>query len=277
MAELLAFQSVRSADGTPIAYGTLGQGPGLVIAHGNGRMAYHYLALAQALAGSFTVHLVERRGRGQSGPQGEAYSIEREAEDLAAVLSATGSERLFGHSYGGLAALHVALMGYPLQKLAVYEPGVSIKGSFPRDWVPAFEASYAHGDLVHALGLFLRGTRLNPICTLPLPLVKLLARLLLSGSNGAENAALMATYRAEIHEVMRLDSDGSRYGAIGVPTLLLAGANSPDWLRVVLPVLQRLIPDARLRVLQGLDHNAPDLNAPQAVAAQLLPFLSALP
>lgn len=265
---------VSSADGTKIVYFSQGQGPALVLVPGNGRMAYHYAALAQALADRFAVHTVERRGRGRSGPQGEAYAIERETEDIAAVLQATGAQRLFGHSYGGLAALHLALTGYPLHRLAVYEPGVSIQGSFPRDWVPAFEASYAQGRLIHALGLFLRGTRLNPICSLPLPLVKILARLLLSGANGPENAALMATYSAEIREVIRLDSDGERYRAIAVPTLLLGGSHSPDWLRVVLPVLQRLIPASRQIVLPGLDHNAPDLNAPAAVAAQLLRFMA---
>ena len=96
---------VVSADGTAIAHDVIGSGPGLVIVHGVGRMARNYRDLARALAGSFTVHVMERRGRGASGPKGDAYRIEREREDLHALMKATGAPFLFGHSYGGLVAL----------------------------------------------------------------------------------------------------------------------------------------------------------------------------
>lgn len=68
-----------------------------------------YDNLVNALAASFTVHYVHRRGRGASGPQGHPYRIERELADVAAVLMATGARAVFGHSYGGLLALRSAL------------------------------------------------------------------------------------------------------------------------------------------------------------------------
>jgi hypothetical protein len=66
---------------------------------------HHYAKLAAALGDAYTVHAIDRRGRGPSGRQGPDYSIDREVEDAIAVLDATGSAVVFGHSYGGLVAL----------------------------------------------------------------------------------------------------------------------------------------------------------------------------
>src|SRR4051794_14948954 len=125
-----------SADGTAITYRSTGEGPGLVVVPGNNRRAHHYDAFAEALP-RYRVHAIDRRGRGASGPQGPAYSIDREVEDLAAVADATGAELVFGHSYGGLVALHAALR-HRFAGLAVYEPGVSLDGSFDLSWLPEF-------------------------------------------------------------------------------------------------------------------------------------------
>ena len=85
---------VISADGTRIGYRQMGTGPGLVILHGGWRASQHYLRLGEALAGQLTVTIPDRRGRGLSGPvrdiQGE-YSLDKECEDLDALLRATGA------------------------------------------------------------------------------------------------------------------------------------------------------------------------------------------
>ena len=64
-----------------------------------------------------------------SGPQGKGYSIENECQDVKAVQEATGAAVLFEHSYGGLVALETARRSTAFEKIAVYEPGVSIHGS----------------------------------------------------------------------------------------------------------------------------------------------------
>ena len=94
--------TVPSADGTVVGYHTVGQGPGLIVVGGAMRAAEDYLALACGLAERYRVHVVDRRGRGLSGPQGPEYGIARECEDLLAVQAATGARVVFGHSYGGL-------------------------------------------------------------------------------------------------------------------------------------------------------------------------------
>src|SRR5450755_4067529 len=126
---------VRSPDGTTISYRTVGAGPGLLVLGGAWRTGQDYRRLAHALAPAFTVHVIDRRGRGGSGPQGADYSIERELEDLFAVQAGTGATAVFGHSYGGLVALEAARRSTVFADVVVYEPGVSIAGSIPLGWL----------------------------------------------------------------------------------------------------------------------------------------------
>src|SRR3954447_20542428 len=115
-------ETVISADGTTIGYRRLGQGPGLVLLHGGVNASQHMLGLGRALADAFTLYLPDRRGRGTSGPFGPAYSIEREDEDLAALVERTGAAFVFGPADGGLFALHGAIGLDRIRKVAAYEP-----------------------------------------------------------------------------------------------------------------------------------------------------------
>ena len=142
---------VLSKDGTRIGYLSVGSGPSVLVIPGVLSMAADYAAFARALAEHFMVHTIERRGRGESGPQGDDYSIVKECEDVLALQAATGACLLVGHSYGGLVALEVARNDEAFQKIAVYEPGVSIDGSMPTDWMAAYEKKLAEKKNVDAL------------------------------------------------------------------------------------------------------------------------------
>jgi pimeloyl-ACP methyl ester carboxylesterase len=82
--------SVVSADGTRIGYRRLGRGPSVILLHGGVNASQHMMKLGLALADAFTVYLPDRRGRGMSGAYGAAYGIQREDEDLAALVNYTG-------------------------------------------------------------------------------------------------------------------------------------------------------------------------------------------
>src|SRR2546423_13716351 len=100
---------VTSADGTAIGYRQLGRGPGLVLVHGAMQASQTFMKLAQELADAFTVYVLDRRGRGLSGPYRHPHTIERDCEDLDAVLNKTGARDVFGLSAGALISLQATL------------------------------------------------------------------------------------------------------------------------------------------------------------------------
>ena len=264
--------TVTSLDGTEISYRSTGEGPGLVIVPGNNRRAYHYDPLARLLATDFSVHTLDRRGRGDSGPQGDDYSADAEADDVAAVLDATGSDSVFGHSYGGLISFRLALRRN-LVRLAVYEPGVSLDGGFDLSWLPQFDRLVDRGRRVGAMTLFLRRSGIVPIGNPPGFVFRLLATALLyGGKEGAETRRLMPTTPRELGEIARLDSDGREYAAIRTTTLLLAGTRTNPYLTRAVGELAAILPNATSEILDGLDHNAPDLSAVATIAGRLHPF-----
>ena len=142
--------AVLSRDGTKISYLTMGSGPSVIVIPGTLSMAADYAAFARALAEQFTVHIIERRGRGESGPQGDDYSIAKECEDVLALQQKTGASFLVGHSFGGFVALEVARQQPLAYQIAVYEPGVSIDGSIPMGWMPGYEKKLAEQKYLDA-------------------------------------------------------------------------------------------------------------------------------
>lgn len=262
---------VISADGTTIGYRQTGSGPGVVILHGVARASQHYELLANALADWFTVYLPDRRGRGLSGPRGDGYNIKKETEDLCAILQETGARWVFGHSAGGFIALEAAIE-LPIEKLAVYEPPISIHGSVDFSFLPYFEKALARNDGAAAFVIFMKGLHLNWMTKLPDWLLYPMARLMLRDADGQEMISLLPTAIWEAREVQRLDSTQERYSAIQAETLLLSGSRSPAYLRDSLPILEQIIPSARWIELPGYDHQAPDQKAPELIATRLKQF-----
>ena len=122
--------TVTSNDGTFIAYDRTGEGPALVLVSPAFGTRAGQASLAAALAPSFTVFAYDRRGRGDSGDTAP-YAVEREIEDLEAVLDAAGgSAYVFGHSSGAVLALDAArVLPSKITKLALYEPPFIIDAS----------------------------------------------------------------------------------------------------------------------------------------------------
>src|SRR5437588_4471607 len=159
--------TVLSKDGARISYLSMGGGPSVLVIPGALFMAADYAAFARALAEHFTVHTIERRGRGESGPQGDDYSIVKECEDVLALRAETGASLLVGHSYGGLVALEVARNNTALTKIAVYEPGVSIDGSMPKNWMPGYEKKLAENKDLDAFVEFTLADAPPPLSKTP--------------------------------------------------------------------------------------------------------------
>lgn len=239
--------------------------------HGGLRAAHHYIRLASALAADFTVFIPDRRGRGLSDPVGEGYSVKKEIEDLTTILDETGARMVFGHSGGGLFALEAALV-LPIEKLALYEPAVSIYGSLPITWVFDLEQALAREDYPSAMVQVVKGLPLNWMSKMPAWMLRPLFARMLGGNEGSSIKELLHTGVWEGKEAVRLDSTHEKYCDIRAETLLVGGGNSPTFLLDVLPILETTLSHARLIILAGLNHTAPDEDAPEAVAEMLKPF-----
>jgi pimeloyl-ACP methyl ester carboxylesterase len=114
--------TLTSADGTTIAYERAGSGPAIVFVAGAFNDHSALAPLAGALAGDFTVVTYDRRARGASGNT-KPWSIDREAEDLDALIAETGgSAHVFGFSSGAILALHAITRGSAVSRLVCYEP-----------------------------------------------------------------------------------------------------------------------------------------------------------
>src|SRR5258708_19434923 len=118
----IATGTVTSKDGTTIGYRQVGGGPGVVLVHGAMESGQSHLQLAQALAEAFTVTMLDRRGRGLSGPYGPAYGVHKDVEDLEAVLTKTRAHRVFWVSSGAVIAPQPALPPPPLPKDPLFDP-----------------------------------------------------------------------------------------------------------------------------------------------------------
>src|SRR2546421_2212227 len=124
-------RKVRSKDGTAIAFDQSGDGPSIILVGGAMSTRSASAPLAVLLAPRFTVFAYDRRGRGDSGDTAP-YAVEREVDDLAALISeAGGSAFVFGHSSGAALALEAAARGLAITKLALYEPPFIVDDSRP--------------------------------------------------------------------------------------------------------------------------------------------------
>lgn len=258
---------VRSQDGSKIAYLTMGSGPAVLVIPGALSMAASYSAFASALAEHFTVHIIERRGRGLSSPQGDDYSMTKECEDVVALQRETGASLLVGHSYGGLIALEVARNNPSLTNIAVYEPGVSIDGSIRMDWIPSYTKKLAAKKYLDAFVAFTLGVGPDNLRNTPPWLMKLMLPLFVSSHERKLMLGLLPQNLREHQEVGRLDNSYGYYREITADVLLMYGGKSNStWVRTIVARLTTVLPHLKAQEFPKLDHFGIDKRAPREVA-----------
>src|SRR4051812_25399068 len=265
-------QLARSRDGTQVGWERFGTGPAVVVMHGGGRAGKHYRELATALAVRFTVLLVDRRGRGLTGPVRPGDGLQAELDDLSAVMEATGAQDIFGHRGGAMTALQAALR-LPIRRLALYEPPVG--APFPIEWLPAFQEALAKDRPVLAMALMAQGLQMGPPAWLPVSVLEAPLRLFIRGEMRREMSTLMATLPREVELASALIAHPEQVAGVRCPTLLMGGAKSPKYLHDALDFLERTIPGARRVTFARVGHNAPDIQAPTVVAEELAKFFAA--
>jgi pimeloyl-ACP methyl ester carboxylesterase len=268
---MTATTTVLSRDGTLLAYHSVGQGPGVLLIPGALADATDLAALASALADQCTVHTLDRRGRGGSGPQGPEYSMRKECEDVLALQAKTGARILVGHSYGGLVALEVARNTPAIAQVVVYEPGVSIDGSVPTDWLGRCRALLDQGQEFKAFVAFARGSNPDTADKLPAWLFALLLRAAMRKRERAHKYRLLPAALREHEEVARLENSYPHYREIAAPVLLLVGGRGVTAQRAARTAasLATVLSRSTVVTLPALDHFGPEKH-PTAVAQQIL-------
>jgi|SRR5688572_11684163 pimeloyl-ACP methyl ester carboxylesterase len=247
---------VSSSDGTSIAFDRTGEGRPVILVCGGSTDRMANAPLAALLGRDFTVFNYDRRGRGDSGDTAP-YAVEREVEDLEAVINeAGGSAFVFGTSSGAALALEGAASGLAVTKLALWEPPYVPEGGPrpPADTASTFTELVAAGRRGDAVEFFM-----TKVVGLP-PEFAAQAR---NAPFWASQEALAHTlaYDATIMGDYSLPSE--RAASVKVPTLVLDGGASFDWMSETARALADTIPDGQHRTLEGQTHDvASDVLAP---------------
>jgi len=260
-------ETITSRDGTPIAYRRSGAGPPLVLVHGTAADHSRWRPVLPAFEEHFTVHAIDRRGRGDSGDV-DGYTVEREFEDVAAVVdSIEESVNVLGHSYGGLLALEATLLTGNVGKLVLYDPGIEVAGEeiYPHEVVERLDDLLGQGDRDGVVE-----TTMREVAGLPPEVVEHMR------AQPVWQARVEAahTIPRELRAVKSYRFDPERFKNLETPTLLLAGGDSPAAFGKAAEAVDEVVPDSRTVVMDGQGHSAMDTGT-DLFTAEVLSFLEA--
>jgi pimeloyl-ACP methyl ester carboxylesterase len=258
-------KTVCSKDGTLVAYWRSGSGTPLLLVHGATDDHLLWTSVLSPLHQQCSVYAMDRRGRGHSGDS-DVYALQREWEDIAAVIDAIGSAvDVVGHSLGGTCALEAALLTANVRRLILYEPAMPLgRTSWSGESSSRMRSLLVAGDRAQALLLFLRDILKTP------------PEMIASAQASPTWPARVASVHTLPRELQSLNSylfDPKRFGAMQIPTLLLLGGDSPPFRRTDAETLHAALPNSRIAVLPGQRHRAME-TAPDLFVQEVLTFLA---
>lgn len=244
-------KNVRSADGTTISYDSSGNGPAVILIDGAlGSQALGFMQpLASLLAAHFTVITYDRRGRGESTDT-QPYAIEREIEDIEALINEAGGQAcVYGISSGASLALEATLkLGEKVKRLALYEPPYNDDEAARqalRNYTKQLAEVLAEDRKGDALGLFMMLVGMPP-----------------EHLEGVRQHPMWPMWEAVAHtlpyDAAALGDDGSvpieKAARITVPTLVIDGSASFPFMHTTAVALTKALPNAEQRTLEGQTH-----------------------
>ncbi len=253
--------SVTSEDGTSIAYDRSGEGPAVVLVSGGSVDRSSNAPVAALLSDGFTVFNYDRRGRGPSGDT-PPYAVEREVEDLDAVIGAAGgAASVYGTSSGAALVLEAAATGLPITKLALWEPPFVPDPAMrpPSDSAETFERLVAQNRRGDAVEFFMA-----KVVGMPAEFVEQ-AR---AQPWWAATEALAHTLEYDARIMGDYSAPLDRAALVTAPALVIAGGASFPFMQETARSLAEAIPNGRVHVLEGQSHDV----APEAIASVLQEF-----
>jgi pimeloyl-ACP methyl ester carboxylesterase len=260
-------KTVTSNDGTIIAYEQTGTGPAVILVSAALADRSANRRLAEHLARHFTVINYDRRGRGKSTDT-QPYTIEREVEDIEALIDASGAPVfLFGSSSGSVLALDTASkLGSQITRLFIYEPPFIVDNSrppMPDDLIKEVTALTFAGRRNDAVKLFFARAM-----GIPDPAVELM-RLFMPG--WSKMAAMSGTVRYDLTILQGTQTGkplpAERWAANTTPTFVAVGSRSEAFFHHGAQAIAGMLPHAEYRSLKGLDHSAVLLAAKDLAAS----------
>jgi pimeloyl-ACP methyl ester carboxylesterase len=256
--------TVTSKDGTSIAFDRMGEGSPVILVSGGSTDRMANAPLAELLASDFTVFNYDRRGRGPSGDT-PPYTVEREVEDIDAVVGAAGgSAFLYGTSSGAALALEAAASGLSISKLALWEPPFILDENArpPADQVEQYNRMIAEGRRGDAVEYFM-----TKVVGMPAEFV---AQARTQPWWPAQEAlAHTLAYDATIMRDYSLPTDLA--SSVKAPTLVIAGGASFPFMRETAEALAQAVPNGTTRTLEGQTHDV----SPAVIAPVLVEFFNA--
>ncbi len=239
--------TVKSTDGTIISYEKSGTGPPLVLLHGAGLdlKFWDLSGVRSSLEEHATVYAVDRRGRHESS-DGQVYSLDREIEDVAALVDMIGEPvTLLGHSYGALIALEAGPRVPNLRGLIIYEPFTLEEGiPFLQHHYEEIQGMLARGEKEQALIYDLSGVAMPEDAF----------EAYRSYPSWPKIVDAADTLPREYKALIEYRFDDQKFKSLTTPTLLLMGGAEPPPLVEATKTIHRTLPDSRLVVFDGHGH-----------------------
>jgi pimeloyl-ACP methyl ester carboxylesterase len=257
-------KTIQSKDGTTLAYDVYGSGPALILISGATcfRSFEPVLYDAKVFAEEFTVYNYDRRGRGDSGNT-LPYSIEREVEDIEAMIDAAGGTAyVYGHSSGAILALEAAMrLGDKVSKLVMYDLSYVHDEADQNEFKELSQGLYAlldNDENEKAISLFLEGIGIP--------------KEVIAGMQQSPQWATMIALAPTLAYDTTLASDLppiERASRLTTPAQIIVGEESPATIHEVANQLIEAIPNVKYTKLAGQDHMA----NPEVVLPVLSSFL----
>lgn len=254
---------VSMSDGASLALEAGGAGPSVLIVHGAGTTRKSWAKVATLLQPRFRTYALDRRGRGDS-TDGAAYSLQREAEDVAQVVAALpGPVFVVGHSIGALITLEAMRLTDRLAKAVLYEPAIPVPGAARDDPRPVCDA-VAAGDNDRAMVIFFRDYVLMPERTVDG---------FRADPSWPQRVKLAPTVCREVTARGTYRFDPARFARIPTPTLFLLGGDSDRIVAAGTRAGAEALAHGRIEVLPGQQHVA-HLTEPDVVANDIAAFFA---
>lgn len=257
------FDTTLSSDGTRIAFERFGDGAPIIFVVGAFNERSTAEPLARCLAAQFSTLIYDRRGRGDSSDT-LPYSVEREIDDLAALINVVGgSSGVFGYSSGAMLALQSAAAGLRIDRLALYDAPYLAEGASRQvDHVATLSQLIAAGKRGEAVEYFQQDV------------IGIPAEIVAQFRDAPFRAALERIAHTLVYEATIL-GDGSLPSAevaarITMPALAVAGGGGSPMMPRAAEALARLLPNGRAVVLAGQTHDM----QPLALGPELMRFFA---